>query len=484
MSDQIEAPGGAAAAQPAWSPPAPSGARGWTLFLLLLVYTSNFIDRTILNILGQPIKVDLKLTDLQLGLLTGLAFAAFYVILGVFFGWIADRVRRTTIITLSLALWSGFTAACGLAGSFSQLFLLRMGVGFGEAGCSPASQSLISDYYSPKSRSTALSIYSLGIPFGTLFGALVAGQIAQAFGWRQAFFVVGLPGLALALICQFTLREPKRGAQDQSYDPTAKTPSLGSVFKRLFGNRSFPHMTFGASLGSMASYGIGAFAVPFLLRGGFSPDLRTASAEYGVFGGLAMAIGVFLGGFVTDLAGRGSKRSYALIPGIGFLIAAPLYVLAFQQSDLIKLAMFVFAPLVMQYLYLGPTFAVSHNLVTPRERASATALLFLPINLIGLGVGPPLVGFLSDKIGAHFLNERLHDARFALLCPGGKAAPHPPADFHGAAADLAGACHAASFDGVKWAIIFVAGAIYAWAGIHYLLGSITLKRDLERAAAR
>ena len=482
MTDQTSAPS-SPAAPPAWSPPAVSGWRSWVLFLLVVVYTSNFIDRTIVNIVGQAIKTDLKLSDTQLGLLNGPAFAIFYAVVGVGFGLLSDRMRRSTVITISLALWSAFTAACGFAQNFGQLFLLRMGVGVGEAGCSPAAQSLISDYYSPKSRSIALAVYSLGIPFGTLFGALAGGLIAQQFGWRQAFMVIGVPGLVLALVCQFLLKEPKRGAQDPSFDASAKPPSPGAVFKRLFGNRSFPHLAFGAALGSMASYGIGGFILPFLLRGPFGLDLPHAAFDYGIFFGLAMAVGVFLGGVTTDTVGRLSKRAYALFPGVGFLIAAPLYVWAFQQSDLMKLATLVIAPLILQYLYLGPTFAVSHNLVSPRERATATALLFLPINLIGYGIGPALVGLLSDKIGAHFFEGRMHDARFGLLCPGGKASTHLPADFHGAAADLAGACHAASFDGVKWAIILTAGVVYAWAGLHYLLGARTLKQDLEKAQA-
>jgi MFS family permease len=466
MSDQ-------AGTTAAGRPPARDGFRGWALFILVVIYTSNFIDRTILNILGQSIKTDLKLTDLELGLLTGLAFAAFYVFLGVAFGWLSDRVNRKGLIVVSLTLWSAFTAACGFAANYTQLFLLRMGVGVGEAGCSPAAQSMLSDYYPPKNRATALAIYSLGIPLGTLFGAVAAGWIDQTFGWRKAFMVVGLPGLLLALICQFALKEPKRGAQDPTFDPAAKAPSLGSVAKRLFGNRSFPHMTFGASLGSMAGYGINAFAVPFLLRGNFHLDKAHAAFDYGVFGGLAAALGVALGGLFTDVAGRLSPRSYALIPGVGFVAAAPLYVWAFQSTELLELASLVIAPLVLQYLYLGPTFAVSHNLVTPRMRATATALLFLPINLIGLGVGPPLVGWLSDQFAQRHFQ---HAGVFKALCPGGSAAK-------GADAALTAACHAASFDGVKWAIVLTAGVVYAWAGLHYLLGARTLKQDLARAQA-
>ncbi|MBS0295698.1 MAG: MFS transporter [Proteobacteria bacterium] len=454
-------------------PAAPSGGyRHWALVILVVVYTSNFIDRTILNILGPSIQKDLHLDNLQLGLLTGTAFAAFYTVLGLGFGWLADRAKRSTVIVASLAIWSAFTAACGYAQNFNQLFLLRMGVGFGEAGCSPAAQSMISDYYSPKSRSTALAIYSTGIPLGVLFGAVVAGWIAQTFGWRQAFMVVGLPGILIALVCRFALKEPPRGRFDAP-GAAGERPSPFKTAGRLLRAPSFWHLAFGASLSSMAGYGIAAFAVKFLLAGGFGLDLKTAAFDYGVAGGLAAALGIVLGGVVTDVAGRASVRAYALIPGIGFLIAAPLYVWAFQQTDLIKLATLVIAPLILQYLYLGPTFAVTHNLVEPRMRGMATAILFLPINLIGLGIGPALVGYLADRQSqAHFAG--LHAGLFKTLCD-------PKALAASADTALKGACHVSNFDGVKWAIMVVAGVVYAWAGLHYLLAARSVKRDLERA---
>ena len=448
-----------------------AGYKTYALVILVAVYTSNFIDRQIIGTLGQAIKVDLKLTDLQLGALSGVAFAILYSLLGVPIARIAERRSRTTIIAISIALWSGFTAGCGLATTFLQLFLTRVGVGIGEAGCSPPAQSLISDYFSPRSRSTALGIYSLGIPLGSLFGALLGGKIAQLWGWRDAFFIVGLPGLILAIIIKLTLKEPPRGAYD-TVASDGPAPSFGAVLKKLFAAKSFPNLAAGATLGSMAGYGIAFFAVPFLLRGPFHLDIAQAGAAYGIVGGLAAAVGVFLGGALTDLIGKMSRTGYAVIPGLGFLACSPLYVWAFQQGDLATLASFIIAPLILQYLYLGPTFALTHNFVEPRMRATATALLFLPINLIGLGVGPPLVGWLSDVIAQrHFT----HDGSFKLLCPGGHAAK-------GADAALAAACHAASFDGVKWAIILVAGVVFAWAGLHYLLAARTVKRDLAAAA--
>ena len=476
MTDQTA---GQAPATPA-GPGLSDGYKAYALFILVVIYTSNFIDRQIIGTVAQQIKVDLKLTDADIGWLSGIAFASLYVILGVPIARLAERFNRVAIISVSLALWSGFTAACGLAQNFLQLFLTRVGVGIGEAGCSPAAQSLLSDYYSPQKRATALAIYSLGIPLGSLFGALLGGWIALTYGWRMAFFIVGLPGLLIAIVAWLTLKEPKRGA----YDPPAvaaamagtRTPSLWTVFRQLFSKASFRHMTIGATLSSFAGYGIAYFAVPFLLRGPFGLNVAEAGGAYGLLGGLAAAVGVFMGGFITDLIGKRSRTAYAVVPGVGFLIAAPLYVLAFMQPTLMGMAAYVIVPLILQYLYLGPTFAVTHNLVEPRSRATATALLFVPINLIGLGFGPPFVGWLSDFMAGRAFGQAGQTGDFNAVCPGGVA----PA---GSAADLVAACGGSSFDGVKWAIIITSGVIYAWAGLHYLYAARHLKRDLEAAGA-
>ncbi|MBX7248917.1 MAG: MFS transporter [Caulobacteraceae bacterium] len=462
------------ASQPA-GPGLSDGYKAYALLILVIVYTSNFIDRQIIGTVAQAIKADLKISDTEIGLVSGIAFALLYSLLGIPIARLAERFNRVTIISVSLALWSGFTAACGLATNFLQLFLMRIGVGIGEAGCSPAAQSLLSDYYSPRKRATALGIYSLGIPLGSLFGALLGGKIAMEFGWRYAFFIVGLPGLLLAVIAKLSLKEPVRGGYDAAPVAGSSAPSLFAVFKSLFGRPTFRHMAIGATLSSFAGYGVAFFAVPFLLRGPFGLDVATAGGAYGLVGGVAAAAGVFLGGFITDWIGRHSTRGYAVVPGLGFLAAAPLYVLAFQQTTLVGIGAYVIAPLVLHYLYLGPTFAVTHNLVDPRMRATATALLFLPINLVGLGVGPVFVGRLSDFMANRaFAAHNLGD--FSAVCPGGSAAA-------GAAAELAAACGAASFDGVKAAITITAGVFYGWAALHYLLAARTVKRDLEAANA-
>lgn len=446
------------------------GYKAYALLILVIVYTSNFIDRQIIGIVAKNLKVDLDISNFQIGLLAGLSFAVLYSVLGVPIARLAERYNRVTIIAVSLALWSGFTAACGLAQNFTQMFLYRVGVGIGEAGCSPAAQSLLSDYYSPKKRATALAIYSLGIPFGTLFGALIAGHIAENLGWRMAFFIVGVPGLLLAVVLKLTLKEPPRGSYDAAALQAGPAPSLWRVCKTLFGKASFRHMAAGATLSSFAGYGVASFGVLFLASGPFNIGGAEAATAYGVVGGLAAAVGIFLGGVVTDFVGKRSTRAYPLVPGLGFLLAAPLYFFAFQQPTLLGIAAWIIAPLILQYLYLGPTFAVTHNLVEPRMRASATALLFLPINLIGLGFGPPFVGWLADVMTNRAF-AGLNLGEFKAACA---AAGQP-----GAAADLVAACGTSNFEGVKWAIIITAVVFYAWAGLHYVYAAVHVKKDLE-----
>ena len=369
---------------------------GWALGLLVLVYTSNFIDRTIVSTLGQAIKRDLQLTDLQLGLLGGLSFAVFYTALGIPIARLAERKSRVGIIAASLAVWSLMTAFCGMAQTFSQLLMARIGVGIGEAGATPAAQSLISDTVSPERRASALAVYSLGIPLGTLIGAAAGGWIAENLSWRVAFLIVGLPGVALALVVRFTLKEPPRGGSKEAAE--APPPPLSALLKRLARRPSGLHMAAAASLASVAGYGIAYFIPPFLIRA-HGLGLAQAGLLTGLIGGFPGAASLLAGGWLADRLGRRDPRAYALVPAAALLLSAPLCLLAFQAGDWrIAAAMLAVAALV-QTAYLPPTFALAHNLVEPRMRASATALLFFFINLIGLGIGPTLVGGLSDRFG-------------------------------------------------------------------------------------
>lgn len=446
--------------------------RSTVLALLVLVYTFNFIDRTIVATLGQAIKVDLKITDAQLGLLQGLAFALFYTTLGIPLARLAERVSRVNIIAVCLALWSGMTALCGAAANYTQLFLYRMGVGIGEAGCSPPAHSLIADLYPARARATALSIYSLGIPLGTMFGAMAGGWIADELGWRQAFLAVGLPGVLLAVVFKWVVREPRRGLADGlSADAAAATPPLGAVVRQIFGRASFVHIVIGATLIGFVGYGTGTFTQPYFNRA-FGLSYTQIGLIFGLVGGLAAAAGTIFGGIASDWAGRRSVRWYALIPAISILLAAPAYMLAYTRETPGLAVAFMIVPMLLHYVYIGPTLGVMHNLVGPRMRATATALFFLVVNLVGLGAGPYVNGWLNDRFAGRAFQESFGGS-FAQSCPGGLA----PA---GSSESLVLECARSGVVGTRAGLV-VMFAVLVWAALHYFLGARTLQRDLQAA---
>ena len=449
--------------------------RSTILALLVLVYTFNFIDRMIVATLGQAIKVDLQITDAQLGLLQGLAFAIFFTTLGIPLGRLAEHVSRVNIITVSLALWSGMTALCGAAGNYTHLFLCRMGVGIGEAGCSPPAHSLITDMYAARTRATALSIYSLGIPLGTMVGAMAGGWIADELGWRQAFLIVGLPGIVLALVFKIVVKEPQRGLADGVRpNPAAAPPPLGEVVRQLFGNRSFVHILIGATLIGFVAYGTGTFTQPYFHRA-FGLSYTQVGLIFGLIGGAAAAAGTVLGGIASDWAGRRAKRWYVLIPGFSVLLAAPGYVLAYtRESPQVAVACIV-VPMLLHYVYLGPTLGVMHNLVGPRMRATATAILIFILNVIGLGAGPYVTGRLNDYFAEREFLRAL-GANFAQRCPGGIA----PA---GSSDVLALECARSGVLGTRAGIVIMS-TVLVWAALHYFLAARTVGRDLITASAR
>ncbi|MET3528201.1 spinster family MFS transporter [Phenylobacterium koreense] len=481
----------AGVAEPARKPLFSESYKQSVLWLLVLAYTFNFIDRTIISTIGQAIKVDLKLTDTQLGLLGGLAFALLYTALGIPIARVAERGSRVNIITIAIVIWSGFTALCGMAHSFVQLMLFRVGVGVGEAGLSPPAHSLISDYFEPRKRASALSIYSFGIPLGSMIGAVAGGWIAQNLSWRMAFMLVGLPGVIVAILIKVFVKEPPRGYSDRLIaqqaadapmtegDETApavhtKPPSVWEVAKRIFGRWGFFHMVAGVTLASFAGYGVGQYSAPYFIRN-FGLDLATVGIIFGLIGGLSSGAGTLLGGFLTDFAARKSGRWYALVPAIGLLIACPLYILVYVQTDWKLAAGLLLLPGIFHYTYLGPTFGVIQNAVSLRMRATATALLFFVLNLIALGLGPPFCGWCIDML-AQSNFRAVGMGPFFDMCPGGVGR-------EGAGPMVDAACKAATAKGTQQGIIFNL-LIYAWAGVHYLLAAITLPKDMAAAQAQ
>jgi len=378
------------------------------LAMLLLVYTFNFLDRQILSILAQPVKKDLGLDDAQLGMLGGLAFAALYSTLAIPLALLADRTSRTWVITVSLGVWSAFTALCGFAQNFTTMFLFRLGVGVGEAGGVAPSYALISDYFPPGKRARALSIYSLGIPLGAAGGVLLGGYIAQNVEWRTAFVTVGIAGLVIAPFFRLIVKDPPRAAARADAAPVAH------VFPILAAKPSFWLMAFGAAAGSMCGYGV-AFWLPSLMQRSFALSLVETGQFFGALlltGGVA---GILLGGWMGDRLGARDRRWYALAPAICYAAGAPLFIAGVLSSSWpIAFALFLL-PQALVYVWLGPVLAAVQHLVPAQMRATASASFLLINNLIGLGLGSWAIGSLSKALTPSYGDEALRYAIAAGL---------------------------------------------------------------------
>lgn len=414
-----------------------NAALGYTLSVLVVVYTLNFIDRQIFSILLPSIQAEFELSDLMGGLLHSTTFALFYATLGVPIAWLADRSNRRNLIAYAIALWSAMTALCGLAPNVWLLALARMGVGVGEAGCSPPAHSLIADYFPAERRATALSIYSLGIPFGIMFGLFFGGWLDEMFGWRKALLLVGVPGIAVALIVRFTLREPRRGQSDPNAALTPP-PSLAVTARYLAERRAFVHLTIGTALAAFAGYSVVTWLPAFLVR-----SHAMASSDIGVALGLIVGIaggaGIFLGGYLADRCGSRDVRWRLWLVPCAFVLSAPLYVATFLATDSNVALVCLTLPMLLTNAYQATSFAQTQNLAAIPMRSTAAAILFLIINLVGLGMGPPLTGWVSDLLATRYGADSL---RYAL-------------------AGLIG--------------------VYLWSGWHYYLAGRHLPGDLPRA---
>lgn len=383
--------------------------RGVVLAMLLLVYTFNFLDRQILSILAQPVKASLNLTDTQLGLLGGLAFAALYSTLAIPLALLADKTSRTWVITISLGVWSGFTALCGVAQNFTQMFLFRLGVGVGEAGGVAPSYALIGDYFPPEKRARALSIYSLGIPLGAAGGALLGGYIAQTVEWRTAFIVIGLAGVAIAPIFRLIVKDRPRPATPQTQIPVAQ------VFGILAAKPSFWLMAFGAAAGSMCGYGV-AFWLPSLLIRSFGLDLIQVGQFFGALLLTGGVFGVLFGGWIGDRMGRRDRKYYALIPAVSYIVGTPLFIAGVLSNGWgMALALFI-VPQALVYVWLGPVLTAVQHLVPSHMRATASASFLLINNLIGLGLGSTVIGLISDGLAPTYGVDALRYAIAIGLC--------------------------------------------------------------------
>ena len=385
-----------AAAESANNPYASTKAAYYALGILTIVYSINFIDRQLLSILQESIKADLMLSDAQLGLLTGFAFAVFYTFAGLPIASLADRSNRRNIVAISLTIWSGMTAISGLAQNYWQLLAARIGVGIGEAGGSPPSHSMISDIFPPEKRASAIGFYSTGISIGILFGFLFGGWLNEFFGWRVAFFVVGIPGVLLALVLYLTVPEPVRGLAENKAS-SVDNPSMMTVFKVLLSRRSFLFMALGAAMNAFAGYSTANWVASFMIRTHQMPtgELGTWLA---LIIGLGGAIGVFGSGVLADNLGKKDKRWYMWVPVYAAAISVPFQIATYWVDGPYAALMCMTIPSILANAYLGATIASVHGMVGLRMRAVSSALLFFILNIIGLGMGPTTVGLVSDSL--------------------------------------------------------------------------------------
>ena len=379
------------------------------LFVLLIAYIFNFLDRQILGILAQPIKSDLGLSDTQFGAIGGLAFALLYSVLGVPLSYLADRTSRSSVIAGALAVWSGFTALCGTATGFWQLFLYRLGVGVGEAGGVAPSYALIADYFPPQRRARALGIFSLGVPIGLGAGTLLGAYIAALIDWRAAFLIMGVAGIAFAPLLRWVARDVPREAVSST-----ETTSLTSVFAVLARKPAFWLMAFAASCSSLVGYGL-ALWVPSILMRSFGMDIIGAGQFMGSLLLIGGTLGVLAGGFLADRLGHTDRRWYARLPAIAWLVTAPLFLAGLLSSSLWLVWPLLLIPNALNILWLGPVSTAVQHLVERPMRATASACFLLINNFIGLGVGPLLIGAISEALKMRLGVDSLRYATIAVL---------------------------------------------------------------------
>lgn len=426
------------------------GYRNYVLFVLFIIYGLSFVDRQILSTLMEPIRKEFDFNDTQLGLLSGVAFAIFYATLGIPIARFADRYSRVNIITISLVVWSAATALTGKATGFWYLFLARVGVGVGEAGCNPSAYSIISDYFPAKKRATAQSIYSLGVYLGQFIGFVTAGYVAQVYGWRTAFYVVGLPGIAVAVLAKLTLREPPRGLSEPAGFVLGEPPKARDVLKKLFLLPAFRNLSFASGLHALVAYGLNSYYSAFLMRShGMSlTETSTALAVITLTGGLA---GTYLGGKLSDVFAQrngGDPRYQMWVPAYALLINIPAWLLALLLPSKYASMALMIPAIALGATYLGPSIAATHQLVGVRERAVSGALLLFVLNFIGIGFGPMLTGVISDALRDSFVAGGME-------------------------------LEAARAVGLKYALCIMSLA-NLWSAYHYFRAAKTLREDIAR----
>ena len=430
--------------------------------ILFLVCFFNLADRTVFSVLAPLIRVDLQLSDSQLGMLQGLAFALLYGGLGIPIGWLAERYSRVGIIALATAFWSAATSLSGSAAGFGQMLLTRVGVGLGEAGFTAPTSSLVADHFPRERRASAMSLIMLGLPIGAMLGALLAGVIAERWGWRAVFVAFGAPGILVALMVWRGLTEPQRGLADGAALQRGALPPLRTVFAHLWKVPSLRWIVIGGSICSIGIQGVAQFMALYFVRS-FHMPIRSAAALFGIVSGASLAVGLVAGAFGTDRASSRDVRWWVIAPAVALVLTTLCFVVGFRSTAMPVAVTLIGLGCLGAMIHYGPTVGLIQNLTPVNMRSSAAAVFAMCYALAGTGIGPTFVGFFSDRIAATSLGQ----PGYLELCRPGSTAPA-----------LATACADSARTGLIGALTLCVLS-YALAAVFYALASRTLRGDLK-----
>ncbi|HEX3920003.1 MAG TPA: MFS transporter [Caulobacteraceae bacterium] len=419
--------------------------RAYVLAVLMVIYGINLLDRGLVALLQEKIKPEFHLSDFELGLLGGPAFALCNAFASLPVARLAERYNRNSVLAVCTALWSLMTALCGLVASFPLLLLARFGVGIGEAGCLPPSQSLISDYFPANRRAAAIAIHLTAIPIGGIIAGVLGGVVADLYGWRMAFIALGGPGILIALICRLTVREPPRGAGGGAATGSEATPDLRTALRELLSKRSFWHIALATGLVNFVAVGNGQYIVSFMLRVHHVTLTQVGLVLGPLVGGLTVVVGYAVGKILSALMEK-DRAWLARWPAIGVAIGVPVSVAAYLTPSFPMLIVLQIVGLLCTSSYLISLYTTAQGVVQPRVRATASALVIIVINTLGYGLGPPAIGALSDFLSSHAV-----------------------------ALGLADAAHA-SGQGLRYALV-IGSVVNLWAAVHYFIGARRLKAD-------
>ncbi|HOY77944.1 MAG TPA: MFS transporter [Hyphomonadaceae bacterium] len=452
--------------------------RSYVLNALLFVYILNFLDRGLLGIVSEPVMNELGITDGDFGLLTGIGFALFYSIVGIPLARYAEVGNRTWIMTICIALWSAATALSGMVGpveiggvvisGFVMLLLCRVLVGVGEAGCTPPANSIIADYYPPARRSTALGYYAMGVTAGTLSANLIGGPVADAYGWRVAFMLIGAAGVVVAIAFRLTVKEPPRGYSDPPGTVRAQKATFGDALKELSSKRSFWLMAAGATLASFCGYGITTFQTSFLIRT-HGVTLTEATLLFNVPSAFAASVGVVMTGWLAEKTVKRHPNAIAWLPAIGLVACVPFYLLGFSAENKWVALAGICMGAGIKYGYLAAQYTIGQGVVGARTRATATAILLFIINLLGYGAGPPFIGYVSDILFSMSANAEGFTDLARASCKGAalQALPEAAQAF----------CRGAEAKALQNSLL-ITSVLYALPAVFFMMCIKTLQKDL------